>query len=154
MFGLINRFLNKNKQPESIPQKIDFIIANKISLDYIMGKEFRLNNKNIIDDTELINIINEKDMQITRIYELSNFKQDTIKFKYWFTYNNRIIRDKEEVFYKWLLAYKELYIKYDLGIKDPSSGFYNINANKMKPYIINIENVIKFLLETYYKEAE
>jgi hypothetical protein len=145
----IDYIINTNKYKNIKNKKIVTVESNIVLyIDTI---------KNILYQNLLENNVFVKDITNNSIIEISLYK--------WLTYDNKILDNKDDYLLEWLKLSKQLLTKYNIleeyltnndikytdGVitieEELNTVPISYNIRRLKPYIINIENVVDTLLK-------
>jgi hypothetical protein len=126
-------------------EKIKFLLESKIDLyEAFFRSKYGIfickDIKEYIIDLDDIDKFELKDTY----YPYKNITNDTLfnkTYNKWATDDGRFI-DQVEEFKLWLTLAKSVHNKLTIGAKLPTMNIYYNNSLKLKPYIINIENIV------------
>lgn len=135
-------------KPKTFIEKVNYILYMNIDIySKLSYNKRRFINKDIIKSMQFMEFVLQSDFKETYIDELLKYEYYYVTLTEWFTENDRMIINPYDTLYKWLCLAVELKEKYEYGIKDKNTGKLYANSNKLKPYIINIEEIVEDVLK-------
>lgn len=136
-------------EPITMKNKIHYLIylgLGKINKDNIHIHSLE---KDIVIYAHTLDKLIQQNFMINRV-TVKPITQDSVvdmQMKYWLTNNKHLLDNTEEVYKEWLLLALKIHMVYQLCKPMVSNLTAQGNSRLIQPYIINIESIVKVLLE-------
>jgi len=152
MLNIIKNLVNKFKpdKKKTLKEKIEYL--KTIDIDPY-NKVFYITtfNNNIIDYIEDLEFILNSDLENTypRFKKITPINIKQIYIMYFFSNNESFLTEPKLTFNKWLDLILDVIEIYEIAKSSIGKGYLYSNSLKIKPYILDIENIINTIYDNY-----